>query len=200
MKQEKTSIQRDPLRIAAVSVAVLAIILLVISTFFQCLAIYSLSIGGTDIIEENGWLIPVWITALVMLPLAAVANTVFKNNEKWTLLPIALGLIGALLALLVALTLRDELPVQAGNNVSLNNEQGLDGWKLTYRHMSSVFAGGLTAIAAGMHRIACRADRIRMENEQYESVYDLGGDPLFADDEKPKMKRSKKDALRKGKA
>ena len=65
--------------------------------------------------------------------------------------------------------------------------------------MSSVFAGVLTAIAAGMHRIACRSDRIRRENEQYESVYDLSGDPLFADTDKPKMKRSKKDALRKGK-
>lgn len=199
MKQDKTPLQRDPLRIAAVCVAVLAVFLLVISTFFQCLAIYSVSIGATDILEENGWLIPVWVTALVLLPLAAIANTVFKKNEKWTALPIALGLIGAALALLVALTLRDELPVQAGSNVSLNNEQGLNGWKLTYRHMSSVFAGVLTAIAAGMHRIACRNDRIRRENEQYESVYDLGGDPLFADTDKPKMKRSKKDALRKSK-
>lgn len=199
MKKERPTIQRDPLRIAAVCVAVLAIILLVISTFFQCLAIYGTVQGSPKLLEESPWLLPVWVTALVLLPLAAITNTGFKNNEKWTALPIALGLIGAVLALIVALTLRDELPVQAGSNVSINNEQGLDGWKLTYRHMSSVFAGGLTAIAAGMHRIACRSDRIRRENEAYESVYDLGGDPLFADADKPKMKRSKKDALRKGK-
>lgn len=199
MKKEQTPMKRDPLRIAAVCVAVLAIILLVVSTPMQALSIYGITIGAPDVMEENGWLIPVLIVALVLLIAAAITNTVFKKNEKWTALPIALGLIGAALALVVALTLRDAFPVQAGSNVSIHNEQGLSDWKLIYRHLSSVFAGVLTAIAAGMHRIACRGDRIRRENEQYESVYDLSGDPLFTDTEKPKMKRSKKNALRKEK-
>ena len=187
---------RDPLKAVSTFVAVLAVILLVISTFFQGLAIYSVSTSARDLVEENGWLIPVWVAALVLLIAAAIANSATKNNEKATTLPIATAIIGALLALIVALTLRDALPVKVGSGVSINYEQGLDGWKLTYRHLSSVFAGGLTAIAAIINRISCRNVRIRTENEQYESVYDFGDAPIFAD-ENQKMKRSKKAALRK---
>jgi len=175
------------------------VMLLVISTLFQCLSIYAITVGSPDVFGAAGWLLPVWIAALVLLPAAAIINPIVKKNEKWSFLPLALALVGAALALVVALTLRGAFPVQAGSNVSIHNQQGLSDWKLIYRHLSSVFAGVLTAIAAGMHRIACRDDRIRRENEQYESVYDLSGDPLFTDTEKPKMKRSKKNALRKEK-
>lgn len=195
MKNNNNPIQRDPLRIASTCVAVVAVILLIISTLFQSLAIYGTAIGSPNLLAENGWLLPVWIIALVLLPIAAIVNAVVKKKEQWPLLAVALALVGAVLALIVALELRDLLPLKAGSNVSINNEQGLDDWKLTYRHLSSVFAGGLIAIAAGINHVASRNDRIRKENEEYESVYDLSGDPLFADDKK--LKRSKKDALRK---
>ena len=132
-------------------------------------------------------------------PIVPEKGSVGSSGDLAPLSCIALGLIGAALALVVALTLRDAFPVQAGSNVSIHNEQGLPDWKLIYRHLSSVFAGVLTAIAAGLNHTACRNQRIRRENEQYESVYDLGGDPLFADMDKPKLKRSQKDALRKEK-
>lgn len=199
MKQETTTLRRDPLRTVSACIMTVAVLLLIVSTLFQSLAIYGVSQGAADVLAEHGWLMPVWIAALVLLPIAAVINPIVKEKEKAPFLPLALALMGALLALIVALTLRDALPVKVGSDVSINNEQGLDSWKLTYRHLSSVFAGVLIAIAAGINHIASRNDRIRTENEQYESVYDLGGDPLFADTDKPKLKRSQKDALRKEK-
>lgn len=199
MKHQQAPLRRDPLRIVSACLMTVVVMLLVISTLFQCLSIYAIAVGSPDVLSDNGWLLFVWIGALVLLPAAAILNPIVKKKEKWPYLPLALALVGAALALVVALTLRDAFPVQAGSNVSVNNVQGLSDWKLTYRHLSSVFAGVLTAIAAGINHIASRNDRIRTENEQYESVYDLGDDPLFADADKPKLKRSQKDALRKEK-
>jgi len=199
MKENQAPLRRDPLRIVSACMMAVVVMLLVISTLFQCLSIYAITVGSPDVFGAAGWLLPVWIAALVLLPAAAIINPIVKKNEKWSFLPLALALVGAALALVVALTLRGAFPVQAGSNVSIHNQQGLSDWKLIYRHLSSVFAGVLTAIAAGLNHTACRNQRIRRENEQYESVYDLGGDPLFADMDKPKLKRSQKDALRKEK-
>lgn len=171
----------DPIRIISAIIAVTSVILLIVALFFQSLAIWAMYQGATDILEKTPWLIPCWIVSLVLLPIAAVLNRVLKMKENWPLLALALAAVGAVLALMVALALKDALPVKAGNAVSIGYEQGLDSWKLIYRHLSSVFAGGLLMIASAINHYASRADRIRLENDQYVSHYDLSGEPIFDD-------------------
>ena len=172
---------RDPIRITSATIAVTGVVLYIIALFFQVLAIWAMSHGATDVLEQTPWLIPCWIVSLVLLPIAAVLNRVLKMKENWPLLALAVAAVGSVLALMVALALKDALPIKTGNSVSIGYEQGLDSWKLIYRHLSSVFAGGLLMIAAAINHYASRADRIRLENEQYVDHYDLSGEPIFDD-------------------
>ena len=172
---------RDPIRVTSAIIAVTGVILYVIALFFQSLAIWAMTKGATDVLEETTWLLPCWIVSLALIPIAAVLNVILKKKENWPLLALVAAAAGTVLALMVALALKDALPVKAGNSVSIGYEQGLDTWKLIYRHLSSVFAGGLLMIAAAINHGVSRNDRIRLENEQYVDRYDLSGEPLFSD-------------------
>ena len=132
------------------------------------------------VFTENDWLIPLWIAALVLVPAGAVLTAVFKEKGAWLTVPLAVAAVGTVLSLIVALTLKNGLPVSMN---SVGDEVGLTTWKLVYRHLSSVFAGVLVLIAAAVHWLACREERIRWENEGYKPVYDLSGAPLFKDDD-----------------
>lgn len=166
-----------------------AVALLVIATLFQGLALYGTCIGAPGVLEDNPWLVPVWVAALALIPAAAVLCGVGKKKEKLSLAAGILALAGGVMALAVALALKEALPIQAGSNVSINNEQGLDAWKLTYRHLSSVAVAGLLAICGFVNHWVNREERIRLENEQYVEQYEL---PEAPDQEEPphKLKRS----------
>ena len=160
---------------------ILAVVLIVVSTTFQGLALASVTIieeTPAEVFTENDWLIPLWIAALVLVPVGAVLTAVFKEKHSLLVIPLAVTAVGTVLSLIVALTLRDGLPVLMN---SAGMEVGLTTWKLVYRHLSSVFAGGLVVASAVTHWIACYEERIRWENEGYKPVYDLSGDPLFKD-------------------
>lgn len=163
--------------------------LLVIATLFQGLALYGTLVGATGVLEERPWLVPVWVAALAVIPAAAVLCGVGKKNEKLSLTAAILALTGGVMALAVALALKEALPIQAGSNVSIGGEQGLDAWKLTYRHLSSVAAAGLIAICGFVNRWVHREERIRLANEQYVDQYELPDTPT--EEEPPhKLKRS----------
>ncbi len=166
-----------------------AIALAVLSTLFQGLALYGTVIGARDVVADKPWLIPMWIGALVLVPTAVILCAIGKKKESLSLVTAILALVGALLGLAVALALKEALPIQAGNNVSINYEQGLDAWKLTYRHLSSVAAGVLVAICGFVNHSIHRAERIRLENENYVDQYEL---PENTTHEEPphKLKRS----------
>lgn len=170
------------MRTAAKWSLILGVILLVIATFFQALSIFSVLVIETqpaDVFTGNSWLIPVWVVALVLLPLAALLCGLLQEKPRGLLLPLVLGVMGTVLTLIVALALKEGLPVRIND---LGQEQGLTAWKLTYRHLSSVFAGALVVLSTVLHMAGCRQDRIRRENDEYKSVYNLDGAPLFKDD------------------
>ena len=187
-------------------------ILLVISTGFQLLALLGGVLPNSDITTKYPWLVTGWVIALSLLVIAFVLDCILKEKGKWPLIPLILSLLGGFLALLTALTLKDAFPTQIGSDGST---VGLTIWRLCYRHLSSVLVGALTALTAAFHLAENRRSRIRRENEEYRSIYDLSGEPLFkdnstigldyyADDDgsgpKPKRKRSLRLAEKKRKA
>ena len=103
----------------------------------------------------------------------------------------------AVLALLVALTLRAALPLQAADsNVSYNGLQGLNGWKLFWRHYSPIGIAVTAAAVSFVHFKRARNERLRKENEGYQEHFAMGGESLFKDEENeaeaPKETRRKK--------
>ena len=160
---------------------ILAVVLMVISTAFQGLALASVTIiedTPAKVFTENDWLIPLWMVALVLVPAGAVLTAVFKEKGAWLTVPLVVTAVGTVLSLIVALTLKNGLPVSMN---SIGDEVGLTTWKLLYRHLSSVFAGVLVLVSAAVHWLACREEHIRWENEGYKPVYDLSGAPMFKD-------------------
>lgn len=128
----------------------------------------------------NGWMLPVWIAAFVLLLTAAVLCGVFRKKERHNLVITITAVVAAVLALVVALAFKNALPEQVGIKYM---DQGLSGWEFTYRHLSAVFAGGLIAIAAFIRYSEARGQRLYEENEAGKTGFDLSGEPLFADGE-----------------
>ncbi len=167
----------------------IAVAVLIIATLFQGLALYGTLNGARDVVEKTPWLVPLWIAVLVLIPVATILCAIGKKGEKLSLTAAIIAVAGGVLGLIVALELRDALPTQVGNNVSLNYEQGLDGWKLAYRHLSSVLAAVLVAICGFVNYGVNREERIRLENERYVDQYEL---PETTEEPAPphKLKRS----------
>lgn len=188
----------------------LAGILLVISTAFQLLAMLGgVLLNNSSVLDDKPWLLTGWIAALALLLVGFILNSVLKEKGHWPLLPLILSAVGAFLALLVALTLKNTFPSQISSTGAI---QGLTTWRLCYRHLSSVAVGVLVAFAALLHIFENRAQRIKKENDEYKSIYDLSGAPLFKDNStigleyyagedgsgpKPKRKRSLRQAEKK---
>lgn len=169
---------------------VLMYILLVMVLFFQVLGLVAV-IWGPEIfgaalpkkLQEAHGLIPSWIIAVVLTVAAVILCKVWKKKEKKSLIPMVCGIIGAALALIVALTLRAALELQVSNsNVSQNYLQGLNGWKLFWRHYSLVGVSFITAIVSFVHFRRLRGERIRVENEGYTETFALDGDAIFGDE------------------
>lgn len=154
-------------------------VLLVIATIFQLLALLGGVLSNDAIQKENPWLVTMWVAALVLLPVAAVLIRLLAERRAWPVLPLVLAAVGTLLTLLVALALQDAFPAQLN---SAGETQGLTPWRLAYRHYSSVAAGVLLIASAILHLVENRLVRIRLENDEYQSIYDLSGQVLFKDD------------------
>ena len=126
------------------------------------------------------WLMPVWDVALGLVAFGIALAMGLKNKEKLNWIPLLLSVAGAILALIVALELKDALPAKVGTQYA---SQGLTAWRLIWRHLSPVAAGILAAVAARLSHSATRDERILAENEAYKEHYDLSGDPIFAESE-----------------
>ena len=156
--------------------------------FYQIMGLFSI-IGGPAILgasmptklrEARGF-IPSWILMTLLVSGAVVLCKVWKKKEKASLIPMVMGLVGAVLALLVALTLRAALPLQIANsNVSYNGLQGLSNWKLFWRHLTPIGVGVVTAVISFMHFKAARDQRIHIQNETYTEAFNLDAEnPLL---------------------
>ena len=64
-----------------------AIVFLTIATVIQGFAVHAVGKSNVTALTENRWLMPVWIAALVLLPVALVLGMLFKKKERINLLP-----------------------------------------------------------------------------------------------------------------
>ena len=181
----------------------LAGILLVVAGFFQALAMIGVTNNSENLFTEQRWLLPMWIAFLSLLLVSFLLTAIFSTHGKWPILFAALALIGALISVFVALSLREAFPAQVA---ATGGTQGLTTWRLIYRHFSPVLVGVLIAAAALLQFVENRAERRRYDRGE-PSHYDLSGAPLFKDsstldlpatEETPrKLKGSRRAAARK---
>lgn len=171
---------------------VLLYLLLVMILAMQVLGMAGTALSSVTELTERPWLIPLWITAVCVITASLALCKTWKTNEKLSLIPVALGIVGAAMAVVVALTLQGALPEQvAATNISKSGLQGLNAWKLLFRHYSLAIVSGVTAIVAFVHFKNERDDRIRKENESYVDRFTPDADPTM-ETPAPRKKLSKK--------
>ena len=171
---------------------VLLYLLLVMILAMQVLGMAGTALSSVTELTERPWLIPLWITAVCVITASLALCKTWKTNEKLSLIPVALGIVGAAMAVVVALTLQGALPEQvAATNISKSGLQGLNAWKLLFRHYSLAIVSGVTAIVGFIHFKNLRDDRIRKENESYVDRFTPDADPTM-ETPAPRKKLSKK--------
>ena len=171
---------------------VLLYLLLVMILAMQVLGMAGTALSSVTELTERPWLIPLWITAVCVITASLALCKTWKTNEKLSLIPVVLGIVGAAMAVVVALTLQGALPEQvAATNISKSGLQGLNAWKLLFRHYSLAIVSGVTAIVAFVHFKNERDERVRKENESYVDRFTPDADPTM-ETPAPRKKLSKK--------
>ncbi len=173
--------------------------LLGVVLFLQVMVLVALMFGTAIVdftppakIQEAGWLVPTLITTVILTSLAVVLCKAWKNKEKLSLVPAVLGTMGAVLALVIALTFR----AAYDNVVGSDGNVALTDWEWFWRHCTPILVGAVTATISFMHHRGLRRERIRKENEAYLETFNFDEDnPLLAkdEDEKKNKKKSKKE-------
>ena len=195
MAKKKKDRYQEPGKIKKFLNACMYALLALILTF-QVLGLIGVSISNVTAIKESKWLIPTWIAAIYLIGMAVLLCKVWKKKERLSLIPLMLGIVGAFMAMIVALALRAALPLQVtGTNVRLGGLQGLNGWRLFWRHYSPAIVGVIAAAVSFIHHKSLRNERIRKENESYKETFNFDEDnPLLVKEEpKKEKKKSKKE-------
>lgn len=173
--------------------------LMALLLFYQVMGIIGVSISTVEALVEATWLMPVWIVMIVLIALPLILYPWWKKKEILPLVMMGMSLVGAVLALVIALTLQAALPLQvSGTSISATGEQGLDAIKLITRHYSPMVVGLVMAVIAFLRFKQNRDIRVSEEESSYTAQF---ADEEFAPilDEKKggkKLSKRRRKALR----
>ena len=146
--------------------------LMALLLFYQVMGIVGVSISTVPQLVEATWLVPAWIVMIVLIALPLILYPWWKKKETLPLLMMGASLVGAVLALVIALTLQAALPLQvSGTSISATGEQGLDAIKLITRHYSPMVVGLVMAVIAFITYKQARDSRIREEEHAYTAQF-----------------------------
>ena len=167
--------------------------LMALLLFYQVMGIIGVSISTVKALVEATWLVPTWIVMMVLIALPLILYPWWKKQEILPLVMMGMSLVGAILALVIALTLQAALPLQvSGTSISATGEQGLDAIKLITRHYSPMVVGVVMAVIAFLRYKQNRDIRVSEEEDSYTSQF---ADEEFAptlDEKKGGKKLSKR--------
>ena len=181
--------------------------LMALLLFYQVMGIIGVSISTVPALVEATWLVPVWVLMMVLIALPLILYPWWKKQEILPLVMMAMSLVGAILALVIALTLQAALPVVVSStSISATGEQGLDAIKLITRHYSPLVVGVVMAVIAFLRYKQNRDSRVCEEEDSYTSQfvdeefeYTTLGEYLAREGRKPggkKLSKRQRKALR----
>ena len=146
--------------------------LMALLLFYQVMGIIGVSISTVPALVEATWLVPVWVVMMVLIALPLILYPWWKKQEILPLVMMGMSLVGAILALVIALTLQAALPVVVSStSISATGEQGLDAIKLITRHYSPLVVGVVMAVIAFLRYKQNRDSRIREEESSYTAQF-----------------------------
>ena len=142
--------------------------LMALLLFYQVMGMIGVSISTVAALVEATWLVPVWIVMVVLIALPLILYKWWKGKEGLPLVMMAMSILGAILALVIALTLQAALPLQvSATTISATGEQGLDAIKLITRHYSPMVVGLVVAVIAFINHKQSHDQRVCEEERSY---------------------------------
>ena len=142
--------------------------LMALLLFYQVMGMIGVSISTVADLVAATWLIPTWIVMIALIALPLILYKWWKGKEGFPLVMMCMSILGAILALVIALTLQAALPLQvSGTTISATGEQGLDAIKLITRHYSPMVVGIVVAIIACVSHLQARGQRVNEEERSY---------------------------------
>ena len=162
---------------------ILAYILLAIVMFNQATGLFALEYGD-DItgrtpppeIKEATWLVPLWLCTTILIVVTLILARVWKKKERFLLIPAVMGIVGAALALVVAVTFYAPYDMVLNSN----GELAQTDWDWFWRHLALVIVSLVPSVMSFLRMKQLRDERIRLENNAYEEQFvpEEGDDPV----------------------
>lgn len=153
-------------------------IVLVVSTFFQVLAMFGIGQNNATALEadKTDKVYALWpLIAVTGLLIAGAILFICLRKRRYIGLIVAA--VAGLAAVLIAFDLMRAFPAQISASGS---DTGLNTFKMVYRHMSPALVPLLMVPAFICDRIAAKQEQARLIASG-ESRFDLSGAPLFKD-------------------
>ena len=142
--------------------------LMALLLFYQVMGMIGVSMSTVADLVAATWLIPTWIVMIALIALPLILYKWWKGKEGFPLVMMCMSILGAILALVIALTLQAALPLQvSATTISATGEQGLDAIKLITRHYSPMAVGIVVAIIACVSHLQARGQRVSAEERSY---------------------------------
>ena len=145
---------------------IVAWILLAIILFNQVMGIFALAYGEDitgyappEEIRNATWLVPLWIVTTLLIVATMILCAGWKKKEKRSLIPMVMGVVGAVLAFVIALTFYAPYDLV----VNRNGEYAQSDWDWFWRHLSLVIVSLITAVFGFLHFKVLRDARVRRE-------------------------------------
>ena len=80
--------------------------LMALLLFYQVMGIWGVAISTVPELEAAAWLIPSWIAMVLLIALPLLLYKLWKDKETLSLFAMVCSVVGAVLALIIALTLQ----------------------------------------------------------------------------------------------
>lgn len=153
---------------------IVAYILLAVILFQQAMGIFALAYGEEitgyappEEIRNAAWLVPLWLVTTLLIVVTMILCALWKKKEKLSLIPMVTGLVGAVLALVIALTFYGPYDMV----LNRNGELAQSDWDWFWRHLSLVLVSLIAAVFSFLRFKSLRDARVRQEENAYEEQF-----------------------------
>lgn len=184
-RKKKDSWKRKLLHIAIV-------FSLIIVLFFQIItlvAIHPHSVVNTpQAIVDAAWLFPTLLTTVILAYAAVLLCQVWKKAELPLLIPAVLGIVAAVMAAVVALTIRSAYK----DVVGIDGMVALTDWEWFWQQGTLILVPLVTVVVSVVRFKKARDNRIGQEENTYEEQFADDESPLFGEAVSDTKKLSKK--------
>ena len=144
---------------------------LIVVLFFQVITLVAIHpqsiVNAPQAILDATWLFPTLLATVILVYVTVVLYKVWEKAELRLLIPAVLGIIGAVMATVVALTIRAAYKDVVGNDGMV----ALTDWEWFWQQCSLILVPLITVIVSFIRFKQARDNRIRRENDSYEEQF-----------------------------